>query len=188
MDLNWIYSFGIDPGMGTIIGGGFVMVAAYQASKQAERQREFDLLQHQLSVKGAITAEMKLIVRQIRDRSWIASLEGAISARDRSLLPGGIGPIIHTPLGRHHVKIYDANLQNIAALGKHTQDLVEFYSRVEAAIEINEHLRDIMGGVSYLDVSQGHKLMKVLRDMLVDIAEIGDLLVQTIDNSISSDS
>lgn len=185
MNFDWACDIGIDPGWATVIGGTFVMVAAYQATRQADRQRSLDLHERQNSIKTAIAAEARLVANQIRDRNWIASLEGAISEWDRlKMLPGMGGPVIHTPLSRNFMKIYEANLQSIALLGRHTRDVTEFYARLEAAIEVNELLKDLMAKKSYLEPGQGHKLMEILKNMLADVAEIGERLSLVLEHSI----
>lgn len=186
MNWEWTCGFGIDPGWGTVIGGGFVMVAAWQATRQAEKQRRSDLHERQNSVKFAIASEVRLVAKQIRDRKWASNLQKAISRWDApSTVPGMSGPILYTPIGRKFVRIYEANLQNIAMLGEHTHDVAEFYARIEAAIEINELLKEFAAGRGQdLGTEDTLKLMKTLRRMLSELDELGELLAKVLQSSV----
>ena len=97
MNWEWACGFGIDPGWGTVIGGGFVMVAAWQATRQAEKQRRVELHERQNSVKVAIASEVRLVAKQIRDRKWASNLQEAISRWDAlKVVPGMSGPVLYT--------------------------------------------------------------------------------------------
>ncbi|MBX2987094.1 MAG: hypothetical protein KF802_04275 [Bdellovibrionaceae bacterium] len=188
MNWEWACGFGIDPGWGTVIGGGFVMVAAWQATRQAEKQRRVELHERQNSMKVAITSEVRLVAKQIRDRKWASNLQEAISRWDAlRAVPGMSGPVLYTPLGRKFVRIYEANLPNIAMLGKHTHDVAEFYARIEAAIEINELLKDLAAGKGPdLGAAENTlELMKILRRMLSELDEFGELLAKVLESSVA---
>jgi hypothetical protein len=124
----------IDPGWGTVVGGGFVMVAAAVTVGYSEWQRRRELAQRKQHLREAIHSEIKTLTRMIVQRDYVGHFRRAADQLAR------MDPAFSLPdvsIEGKYARVYEANLGQISLLGIETEDVVEFYSMLESSIDSN---------------------------------------------------